>query len=196
MRTSLLFAAVLFLSGCSLFSERGSEGFPEKFSLDLYMRRATVTQSDFEQYKTVKDKLVFECGVINNERYFVKKQQVFLLPEELREKILEMVIDILKQNSQGKLKLDTPGSGLTVFDPGSFLLRVSEGDAKEKIETSFDAVSKNMLGKDSRVLRRLASALQEVVAKKSATCADELRLQERVVERPGVFQRVMGWVGL
>ena len=158
---------LMLLSACA--ATKKTADMPEDFSVTetaLYLSRASLHSTDFEQYKLNGFKLFQECGSIRKGRHIPAHQQLFDLDENKHHKLMQSVWSVLKLAHDGKAQLADPGENNTMFDPGRLFLTIKGNGNTLKLHTSLDTVSDansdaeealNTLARDIRGLTKPAA---------------------------------------
>lgn len=140
MRTSSFFAAaMLFAAGCAASVDR--QPLPVTDYMEFFMRRASSSESEFEQYKISPGGVFIECGEFVRGRPEPTTQK-FIPSDSLelaavREKAAVVQRLISAENSP----LPPEGKGDSMFDPGQFSLSLGEGENLVELKTTVNAVS-------------------------------------------------------
>lgn len=131
----------LICAGCSAQNRVDTPSAAPVEYVDLFMRRASASESEFEQYKISPGGVFLECGEFirgrpepQNQR-FIPSDKIDLT--EVREKAAT-VSRVVGGNNSG---LPSPGKGDSMFDPGQFVLSIGEGGVTLDLKTSINAVS-------------------------------------------------------
>ena len=161
-----LLALLFILSSCSTLgmSRQGSNfealSSLEHVTLDFYVSRATLTRTEFEQFKLNGEMLFSECGLVLGGRQSPQQNKLKRLSDEESASLLENINKVLEFSAKHNLNLDPPASSTSMFDAGQFILKISRDSGSEEIKTTLDSVvsgSKTSLEN----LKKLARSIRE-----------------------------------
>lgn len=126
------------LSGC--FSSTAPSLPPDfKFqSIDLFLSRTNLTDTEFEQLKADHGKLFVECGKIRRGRFIPQAQNVFPLEPQIENELTQRSWNVLQFADR---QFDKPGDNSSLFDPGQATLNLVTSTSTLNLKTSLDAVS-------------------------------------------------------
>lgn len=140
---SLTFSALL--CGCAMFDE-APPSTPEgltSISYTLYVSRASLTNTEFEQYKLLPAGLFSECGTIHRGRSETRQQTIEKVDSEKLVKSRELALELFETLSSGDhAPVDAPGANSGLADPGKYTLTVQVGEKRVDLKTSFDFVER------------------------------------------------------
>lgn len=147
------------LSGC-IFGGSKPAGAPiEPESVELYLSRATLVDTDFEQYKLTGSRLFYECGKVQGGRQAPQKQNVIKLDPHELEELYGLATEVAAFANNYELVLDEPGASRNMFDPGQFLLKLEGQTGSLPIRTSLDSVTTDSKT-STTLLKKLGAALR------------------------------------
>lgn len=139
-RFFILLASLIFAS-CSTTSKIS---IPQDFSVssvELYLARASLNATDFEQYNLNNNTLFAECGSLIRGKHKATQQNIISTQKETNKKIDELVWNIINADQKIYALLKKPGKNESLFDPGKFLLNINYSSDKKTIHTSLDNIS-------------------------------------------------------
>lgn len=129
------------LSGCFFSDVPLSVPPAVNFSYELYIARASLTGTEYEQYKLLPMGIYQECGLIRRGRSVVGQQGILTLPQSARAEMATLISALSERMlSNPPEHMPTPGTNADMFDPGKFLLTGYADGKPLSIKTSFDAV--------------------------------------------------------
>lgn len=130
-------------------------------SLELFLSRASLFGTEFEQYSLADDKLFYECGSIERGRFIGRHQGVVALEPERLAAVTTAAYAVERTVTAGSPTLAEPGTNRSMFDPGQYTLtaRLSDGEAALNVRTSLDAVVNKGSAQNER-LERLAALIR------------------------------------
>ena len=132
-------------------------------SLDLFMSRSSLTETEFEQYSISGDSLFSECGLVERGRFVAKVQNVTTIAPDTASELVAATFAVHQLVKEKRPSFDPPGTKASPFDPGTYALKSSCGGEPLDIKTSFDAVVNGetkptaALGKLTKTLRLAAA---------------------------------------
>lgn len=129
---------------------------PEAFAVDgleLYLSRASLMQTDFEQYKLANDQLFFECGEIRRGRHLAKEQSFSPVSETVSAALRSQAWEVLDQTKRARSKFDDPGGTGSMFASGVLKLQIDAGTDRYTVHTSLDSISEPKKGSERAVLK-------------------------------------------
>lgn len=153
---------VLLFAGCAEHALKPSAPQAPVEYIDLFMRRASASEVEFEQYKISPGGIFLECGEFvrgrpaPEDQKFIPSDSVDL--SEVREKAA--TVKRLIDESPGGLP--TPGKGDSMFDPGQFLVSIGQGSSNIDLKTTINAVS-DAADPAARALKSLAVAVRRAL---------------------------------
>lgn len=133
-------------------SEAGSRA-PE--SIELYVSRSNMADTEFEQYKVSAGRLFAECGKIKAGRYVPIEQESDEVEADLAGQIGEAVQGVLSADAELEHPYDEPGSNRSMMDPGQLYLTLAFGEEVKSIKTSLDSVSEPTGSRERKLLKLL-----------------------------------------
>lgn len=160
MRNKLPLLLLSTLAACSTSAPLTPDATVQ--SAELFMSRATLNDTHFEQFKVDNNRMYYECGVIRRGRFAAEEQKVAEVPAEKTEALTQVVADLMKAINESKASFEAPGVNKDLVDPGQlYLTFVTPGQEKE-IKTSFDSV---MTGRTipEQKLHKVASVIRNFV---------------------------------
>lgn len=125
----------------------------------IYMHRANMNTTDFEQYKLSGGRLFQECGVIVRGRNIPAEQQLFDLSSNENGELMSLTWKLLELSQAGKAQLEGPGSSSSMFDPGFLALKVKGNGNVLQLKTSVDATAE-ATSEASRVVNQLTRRIR------------------------------------
>lgn len=134
-------------SGCSLFSSdvqlaENSERPPE-VSFDLSISRASLTTTEFEQYKSMPIGLFAECGTIHRGRADTRDQKIEKVDAERLQEAGVLAYHLFERlSAEERPPVDEPGTNASLADPGKYTLKLRVGDKQAELLTSLDFVER------------------------------------------------------
>jgi len=167
LQTLLLCASFLVLSGCSYISEIVSDtesttdSLPAPRTIELFLSRASLTSTDFEQYKLSNSSVYFECGEIRRGRFLPRQQEFIEVAPELQNEIFAAANTTLDHRTKNKYELDPPGKNKNLADPGIFTLTIVPASGEPVLlPTSLDSITER--GRElERNMERLAKLMRK-----------------------------------
>ena len=170
----------LFFSGCSYISPFEQEAAPEDVkSLELYLRRSSISETDFEQYKISGSRLFYECGMLRTGRTFPGTNNIVSLNEDQLSAFRTKAWEFVNYYNQNKPSLEEPGTGSGMADPGLLTLRIRIGDTTLELKTSVDSVSEKKTPLESR-LNGLATLIRSLPKETLCSNVDFYRLHRAI----------------
>ena len=149
-------------SGCFSSDTPLSDPPTTNISYELYMARASLTGTEYEQYKLLPMGMYQECGILRRGRSVVTQQDILALPQSVRGKMAALFAALSERMlSNPPENMPTPGNNADMFDPGKFLLTGFTDGKPLSIKTSFDAVV-NGSSEIEQVMARLAETARGV----------------------------------
>jgi hypothetical protein len=172
------------LSGC-FFSESPLSNPPAvNVSYELYMARASLTGTEYEQYKLLPMGLYHECGLIRRGRSVVTQQGILTLPQSARSEMATLISGLSERVlSNPPDHMPAPGNNADMFDPGKYLLTGFVDGKPLSIKTSFDAVV-NGGSEMEQVMARLAETARGVSETPPCKNIEFFGLQRRAPKDP------------
>jgi hypothetical protein len=143
---SRLFLSIAF-SGCSaIFSDAqapiNSENVPE-VSFNLSLSRASLTTTEFEQYKSMPAGLFAECGTIHRGRPDTRDQRVEKVDAEKLHEARVLAYRLFERlSADDRPPVDQPGTNASLADPGKYTLKLRVADKQVELLTSLDFVER------------------------------------------------------
>lgn len=163
LKTDLLLAGTFLLAtvGCSTASPPEAPADFHPSSIELYLSRANLVETEFEQFKAQGSKLFIECGKIRRGRFVPQNQDIFPLSESEQAALYSKAYAVKHFANRD---FDKPGDNSSLIDPGQALVTItvpaSQGEEKTSVKTSVDAVSSQISPADTAVYQ-LASTLRK-----------------------------------
>ncbi len=166
-----LIAGVVLCGGCGMLESPATpvNETPSNYSLLISYNRSTLGRTDYEQYRLVGNKLIWECGRISGGRYNPQTQSVDTVSETVSDRISELSQQLHRLVVEKGAAFDKPGSTPEFFDPGQFTLTLDptvQTDPTSKpvtVRTTFDSVAVPQANRE-HLLNRIALAVRGVVA--------------------------------
>jgi hypothetical protein len=127
-------------AGCAMNSS--SKNLPpaqDLRSLELFVSRASIALTEYEQFKIINNNLVKECGKIDRGRYIPAYQALAVLTPEQIQSINPIAWKIFNNVRSNRPEFDEPGDNDAFYDPGQYYLTLEYPAGKEKINTSLDS---------------------------------------------------------
>lgn len=135
-------------------------------SIELYLSRASVSKSEFEQFKVTNEHIYVECGKIAGGRQSAQYQELSPLSQVDQNEIHDLTSTIVDFSNSHTLHLDQAGNSDIFYDPGQFILKLEGPSNKILIKTSLDSIaSASKTSEDN--LKKLAIKLRESAKKAS-----------------------------
>lgn len=125
--------------------------------------RSTLGRTDYEQYRLVGDKLLWECGRISAGRYNPQTQRVSIVTPEKLALIKSFGAQIHRLVIEKRAKFATPGTTPEFFDPGQYTLTLEQRKTPATVKTTFDSVAIPQATRE-HLLNKLTLAVRGVVA--------------------------------
>jgi len=143
---SSLILAIAF-SGCSIISSDNDAATPSdnvpEVSFNLSMSRASLTTTEFEQYKTMPMGLFAECGTIHRGRADTRDQKLEKVDTERLNEARVLAYRLFERlSAEERPPVDQPGTNASLADPGKYTLKLSVGDKHAELATSLDFVER------------------------------------------------------
>jgi hypothetical protein len=157
-------------SGCSaLFPERqappAAESVAEVF-FNLSLSRASLTTTEFEQYKSMPTGVFAECGTIHRGRPDTRDQRVEKVDAEKLHEAHALAYRLFERlSSEERPPVDDPGTNASLADPGKYTLKLRVADKQVELLTSLDFVERRQASiatdanKFTQVVRALPSSV-------------------------------------
>jgi hypothetical protein len=171
IRLVFVLAGTICLVGCASFEKfvpTDAETSPN-YSLLLSYNRSTLGRTDYEQYRLVGNKLIWECGRISGGRYSPQTQSVETVSQSVTEDVSKLSQEIQRLIVDKGAVFDKPGSTPEFFDPGQFTLALDRTDQENPpskpvtVRTTFDSVAVPQANRE-HLLNRITLAVRGVVA--------------------------------
>jgi len=109
-------------------------------SIDLFLSRASLFGTEFEQFSLAGDKLFFECGSLERGRFIGRHQGVTELSSERLADVASATDAVHRIVVDKSPTFAEPGTNRSMFDPGQFTLKAELADAAFEVKTSLDTV--------------------------------------------------------
>ena len=162
---TLLVCLTSILTGCGFINFSGDKNQQNDNlnidSVDLYVSRASLTRTEFEQYKITKQKFYYECGKINGSMPKPEVQNVKNLSLNDYSQISKLASDIVNFQNRHELNLDKEGKSTSMFDAGQFILTISAGAKPVEIKTSLDSIT-SATKTSENYLKLIAKKIREI----------------------------------
>ena len=152
--------SLLLLTGLAGCSSNGIAPLPADYranAVELYLSRANLVETEFEQFKTQGNKLFVECGKIRRGRFVPQAQDVFPLDDAELARLNERAWAVSQHLQHG---FDTPGDNSSLIDPGQAYFSIQDNQNRSEIKTTVDAVSSQSSPAET-ALYSLASSLRK-----------------------------------
>lgn len=138
--------AALIMSACSNATPPAPSTAVETKvdTLEMYLSKRTVKDTEFEQYTLDSGKLFRECGKIRRGRFVQEHQDLIDLSPEQAEEINLQAAALLGALKTSKSTFESPGTNATLWDPGQLTLNVhfsQPQNADQTIKTSLDSIA-------------------------------------------------------
>jgi len=152
---------ILLLSACSLIEQTPPAAPPEKLAqvrYTLYVSRASLATTEFEQYKLLPSGLYAECGTIHRGRPETKEQVIEKVADDSLQASREMAYEVYeKLRSSDSLHVDQPGTNASLVDPGKYILSIQVDSSSAELKTSLDFVERRQesIAKEANALTQL-----------------------------------------
>lgn len=135
------------LSGCSfLSSDKQAPVTPEnapEVSFNLSMSRASLTTTEFEQYKSMPAGLFAECGTIHRGRPDTRDQKVEKVDVAKLQEARALAYRLFERlSAEERPPVDQPGTNASLADPGKYTLKLRVADKQVELLTSLDFVER------------------------------------------------------
>lgn len=148
---ALCLYTIIFLSGCSSHTnpDAGSNSITPSVLespsgvdfVELFLIRASSTQSEFEQYKASTQGTFVECGIVSNSRAKPEHQRFAPLEPDSFSSVAKAAEVFLISYQNGKSEFPSSGLGKSMFDPGALTISIGSSAGITNVKTSVDAVS-------------------------------------------------------
>lgn len=126
-------------------------------SVELYLSRAALGKTEFEQYKLIGKTIYSECGEIRRGRHVAKEQKITSLSTPEFEGLATTAWAI-ESTPRVELDLVEPGDNDSLFDPGRYEM-VIKSENQSEIKTSLDSITAGS-NRTEKTLRKLAQELR------------------------------------
>jgi len=154
----LLFGVVLFGAGCSTTPAAAPAEVPLE-TIELFMSRSTLTETEFEQYKLSGSRLYHECGEIRRGRFVAEEQEVTSVEAAALGHVKRASAELRQMMAAKQWLLDEPGRSTDLIDPGQLYLTLTFTGEPIKVKTSLDSIS--AAGKSAeRKIKEIAELLR------------------------------------
>ncbi len=162
---------VIFVAATALFATFGcsageplapSEPSAPITTLEVYLARASLFETEFEQYRLVGSRLFCECGEIRNGRHRPQSQHVLELDSGLLGNLQTSAADFLAGTVDKDLDFSAPGQADGITDPGQLMLTLAQAERRVEVKTSVDATTNSNFG-NGRRLGKLVAAVRGAV---------------------------------
>jgi hypothetical protein len=127
--------------------------------IELFMSRAHLSDTEFEQYKLGEGTLFSECGSIRRGRFLPQSHEITRLSAEQLKSLHTLAGSIQKKPS--KNQLEAPGDNSWLADPGQFSLLIESEAGAQKINASLDSISSASTTHE-RELKAIASEMRQL----------------------------------
>jgi hypothetical protein len=109
--------------------------------IEAHLSRASLTETEYEQFKYFDGRLYKECGQSKRGRPVMKEQDILPL-EEGKQKNVERVardfVTVLR--TYPNTEIEPPGKNVDLFDPGRAIFTVRIGQRSFDVKTSVNAL--------------------------------------------------------
>ena len=138
----LIIALAVLVAGCSASVEAPPNEPPVAFErVEVFLARAALGATYFEQYQLLPDRLFHECGRIQNGRFVADTQGVTSLTEETRADLSPTLAKAIIALKGTPPRLEEPGDNDSLFDSGQFTLTVQLPGEEQSLKTSLDEIA-------------------------------------------------------
>ncbi len=147
MRFNSFLLLSIVLSGCAVLEpghdQEASSGEVPEVSFNLSMSRASLTTTEFEQYKSMPVGLFAECGTIHRGRADTRDQRLEKVDPARSRDAQALAYHLFERLSGAdRPPVDEPGTNASLADPGKFTLKLNVGDKHVELVTSLDFVER------------------------------------------------------
>lgn len=146
-------------SGSAPVSPTKEIGVNKIYGVELFMSRAHLNDTEFEQYKLGDNTLFSECGSIRRGRFLPQNHEITRLSPEQLKSIHSLAGSI--QTNPSKNQFETPGDNSWLADPGQFTLQIESENGMQKINASLDSISSASTTRE-RELQAIASQMRQI----------------------------------
>jgi len=162
MKRAITLVILFASSACGLLEQTPPAPRLSVDTLDLYLSRASLLQTDYEQYKISPPYLIMECGVVRKGRHTAAQQKTVSLDDEAGQRLLEPVYELAALLQKESHQFAEPGKNSGMADPGQLFLDLRTKDgANLSIRSSVDWVGAPRSSYERKLLdavRRLRGA--------------------------------------
>lgn len=157
MRIIVIIICFLIL-GCSKSIEPETPQGATPTSIELYISRAALTDTEFEHYKVLSSNMFRECGKVRRGRHITDHQGVNPIDEVKLLELKKLAGEVLNE-PQGDHDFLPSGKNAHFADPGQLLLTLETDEKQFDIKTSLDSISQAASPAEVQV-RKLVTALR------------------------------------
>lgn len=163
-KNSLSLLALLIgslLSACSSAPapQADKQSLPQINSLELFLSRAHLAGTEFEQYKLDSGTLFSECGDIRRGRFMPLEHAVMDVQSDTLSELNQLAQPLATESA--RQDLSAAGDNSWLADPGQFQLRLTTSSGIFTWKTSLDSISSPTSAAEHKLMK-LASALRLV----------------------------------
>ncbi len=155
-------ALLLILGGCA---SQPAPSIPDgkSVSLEVFLLRASLFQTEYEQYKLTGTTLYSECGEVKRGRNDTKFQDITQIPSIVSDKLQQRSYQLLNIVQKEQPSFPPSGDASGLADPGIAAIKIKCSPDEINIKTSVDELS-SPISPASRLSQELVSAMRKVSA--------------------------------
>ena len=164
IRLVAILVVTAVLSGCSYIMGSPvdqNEMAKNILSVEVYLARASLFETEFEQFKIIDNQLYIECGEIRRGRQRPQYQSIIDLDSDTRGALIERTAQFYYEFKTTQPTLEEPGDLSNFADDGQLYLTINGSDDDIEVRTAFDPVVYSN-GRVQSLLSRLLKELRDV----------------------------------
>lgn len=161
IKNFFLVISILLITSCSATVEEEApiEEKDSFRSIELFLSRASLGDSEFEHYKLVGKNLFRECGKMPRGKPVVTFQRFEPITVDSMTLARRRVLDLLVFLESGEVNWEKPGNTRSLVDPGKAKLTIDATDGMTIIDTSLDSLV-DPRTKHARYLKKVTEAFR------------------------------------
>ena len=132
-------------------------------TVELFMSRKNLNETEFEHFKLFDNNLFLECGKIHHGRHVIRRQEILAADDSQVASVKGHTAKLVGIFQSADPMFEERGTNKNLFDPGQLSLSVTSSFNPISVDTSLDSVSTPNSAPE-KTIRRLAESLRGIAS--------------------------------